>query len=147
MQAKKRPGRPQTTPPKYPLQQEKMAELTAHLKKEGVIRSQEELAHYFGVDDQTISNWATGKSALGLRDKKVFAHDFDVPLNWWNHPGVPIAKVIGKGLGQDEPPRKSPDTTRLDLAAYLRQVVDYLTRHAKELEKKPHQNHENLTQP
>lgn len=36
----------------------------------------------------------------------MIAHEFDVPEQWWEQEGMPLAEVIGKGLGKEE---KHPD--------------------------------------
>lgn len=108
MREKLRPGRPQTKLPKYPTQKEKMGQVVAYLKRTGQVDNQDELARFFGVDGQTVSNWATGQTEVGIMPKKVMAHDFDIPLEWWDQPDVPIEEVAGKGLGKDEAAQNGP---------------------------------------
>ncbi len=90
---------------KFPLQAKKLDELIRYLIAQRIISSQGDLAANFGVNVQTVSNWVIGKTEIGIREKKVFEHDFDVPLAWFEDPDMRLEDAIGKWLGKDEAPR------------------------------------------
>jgi transcriptional regulator with XRE-family HTH domain len=96
---------------RYPVQRQKMAELFGYLKTTHAVASQAELAAAFGVDQTTISSWMLGETALGVRDKKVFHHDFGVRPEYWDDPHRALRDCLNH----------QPET--LDLETILRHVV------------------------
>lgn len=65
--------------------------------------SNEEFGRRLGkISRGPVSSWRRGEALLEEWGQKLIAHEFDVPLSWWNEPNVPVRDVIGKGLGKDE---------------------------------------------
>lgn len=90
---KKGSGRKQTTTPKYPIQQRKMAAVLDYLKKAGW--NQKKLSvEVFGVNDQTFSDWVTGKREIDLRTKKTFHRDLGIQIEFWEDENLKIEEAI-----------------------------------------------------
>lgn len=98
---KQRRGRPSTKAVIHPLQAQKMSGFVQLLIRSGIVRSQQHLADILGVDNGTISNWVNGQTPISELVKYTLAHLYDVPESWWDQPDVPLASVIGKGMGTD----------------------------------------------
>lgn len=96
-------GRKATVEAKFPLQANKLDEVMTYLRKVQLVASQEELAGYFGVKGKTISNWVTGRVAISIAEKKVFAYDFHIPIPWWDDPSTPLEEVMAREVNPSAP--------------------------------------------
>src|SRR5262249_49129224 len=116
----------ETVKAKRRLYAEKTKELLAYLKEH---KNVDEYTFAASIDEEVenIRAWQEGQKIPSGKDLLNIAHVWDVPTSWWDQEGVPIEKVVGKGLGKDE---KSPalPVTVVNLAPALVYIVDPVTK-------------------